>query len=302
MRSSCTLLLVFQLALAAQVPAAAAGDEQVAVLADGTRFHGEVDAADAGWQLVLRGGSGQRTVSAAELIRWGACRERSGPAAIVLADGGVVAAETVSVHNGRLNFDSEVFAGPPVPTELCAGIVFHQPAEPQNDDLLADRIVAAAGRWDRLLLLNGDELSGRLVGIAAGLVDFETELGSVKVAADRIRALIFKPATRRHEDKTERLRAWVGLCDGSRLLADRVVIAGKSLTLMASGRTWTTTPQRLVFLQPLGGRAVYLSDVRPADYRQTPFLDLPWPAWPTATSPAECCALRVSSPQGTRRA
>ena len=158
-----------------------------------------------------------------------------------------------------------------------AGIVFHQPAEPQNDDLLADRIVAAAGRWDRLLLLNGDELSGRLVGIAAGLVDFETELGSVKVAADRIRALIFKPATRRHEDKTERLRAWVGLCDGSRLLADRVVIAGKSLTLMASGRTWTTTPQRLVFLQPLGGRAVYLSDVRPADYRQTPFLDLPWP-------------------------
>ena len=30
-------------------------------------------------------------------------------------------------------------------------------------------------------------------------------------------------------------------------------------------------------MQPLGGRAVYLSDLKPAEYRQTPFLDLPWP-------------------------
>jgi hypothetical protein len=49
------------------------------------------------------------------------------------------------------------------------------------------------------------------------------------------------------------------------------------MTLTAAGQTWKTTRERLVFLQPLGGRAVYLSDVKPADYRQTPFLDLPWP-------------------------
>ena len=33
----------------------------------------------------------------------------------------------------------------------------------------------------------------------------------------------------------------------------------------------------MVFLQPLGGRAVYLGDLRPAEFRHVPFLDLPWP-------------------------
>ena len=61
------------------------------------------------------------------------------------------------------------------------------------------------------------------------------------------------------------------------MLADRLVIEGESVTLTAAGQTWKTARERLAFLQPLGGRAVYLSDVKPADYRQTPFLDLPWP-------------------------
>ena len=120
---------------------------------------------------------------------------------------------------------------------------------------------------------------------------FEPDLGPVDAAADRVSALIFNPAARRHDAKPDRLRAWVGLSDGSRLLADRLVIAGDSMRLTAAGQTWKTARERLAFLQPLGGRAVYLSDVKPADYRQTPFLEQPWPlAPPIATSPAGCSA------------
>ena len=32
-----------------------------------------------------------------------------------------------------------------------------------------------------------------------------------------------------------------------------------------------------MFLQPLGGRLVYLSDLQPAEYRFTPFLTVSWP-------------------------
>ena len=35
--------------------------------------------------------------------------------------------------------------------------------------------------------------------------------------------------------------------------------------------------QDLVCLQFLGGRVSYLSDIRPADYRSIPYLDLKWP-------------------------
>lgn len=276
-RLASALIVGCQLALAVLAPVLAAAEEPLAVLADGTRFRGEVEAADANWQFALRGGVRQRTVSAAELVYWGQCPERSGPLAILLADGGLVAAESVSVQNEKLMIDGDTFGGQAIALESLAGVVFHGSADPQRDDALANRIVQCAGSFDRLLLLNGDELSGRLAGIADDVVRFETDLGPVDAAADRVSALIFNPAARRHDAKPDRLRAWVGLSDGSRLLADRLVIAGDSMRLTAAGQTWKTARERLAFLQPLGGRAVYLSDVKPADYRQTPFLELPWP-------------------------
>ena len=62
--------------------------------------------------------------------------------------------------------------------------------------------------------------------------------------------------------------------DGSRLLATQLLVDGESLKLTAAGQPLAASPARLVFLQPLGGRAVYLSDLKPAEYRQTPYLDL----------------------------
>ena len=69
----------------------------------------------------------------------------------------------------------------------------------------------------------------------------------------------------------------MGLSDGSRLLCTRLLMDGQSLRITAFGQTLTATPSALVFLQPLGDRAVYLSDLKPAEYHQTPYLDLSWP-------------------------
>jgi hypothetical protein len=126
-------------------------------------------------------------------------------------------------------------------------------------------------------LLNGDELTGLFSGIADDAVRLQTELGPINVKTDRIAALIFNPALRRKPAaKADELRAWLGLSDGSRLLATRLLIERDRMTITTAGQTWKTSPKNLVFLQPLGGRAVYLSDLKPAEYRQTPFLDFPW--------------------------
>jgi hypothetical protein len=75
-----------------------------------------------------------------------------------------------------------------------------------------------------------------------------------------------------------RLRAWVGFTDGSRLLARGLVLDEKSLAVTSpSGFTWRTSPKELVALQPLGGQATYLSDLKAAKYEPTPFLTLKWP-------------------------
>jgi hypothetical protein len=38
-----------------------------------------------------------------------------------------------------------------------------------------------------------------------------------------------------------------------------------------------TPLKNVVFLQPLSGRAIYLSQMKPADYRHVPYLNIAWP-------------------------
>ena len=124
---------------------------------------------------------------------------------------------------------------------------------------------------------NGDELSGQLVGIADGSVKFETDVGPVDVKIDRATAIDLQPRAKTRRPQGNHLQAWVGLSDGSRLLATQLLVDGDSAKLTVAGQPLAASQEKLVFLQPLGGRAVYLSDLKPAEYHQTPFLDLPWP-------------------------
>jgi hypothetical protein len=102
-------------------------------------------------------------------------------------------------------------------------------------------------------------------------------VGQVELATDRIAAVIFNPDLRRPPGP-EGLRAWVGLADGSRLLASKLVHDDEAAVLAALGvENLKTLPEEVVFLQPLGGQVVYLSDLEAAGYRHLPYLSLSWP-------------------------
>jgi hypothetical protein len=154
--------------------------------------------------------------------------------------------------------------------------VFDLPAGNQSRDLLLDRVSRAAGGADRLLLHNGDQITGLLNRIEEHTATLKAEVGPLTIETDRIAALIFNPDLR-HETKHQGLRAWAGFADGTRLIATRLILDGATLQITAAGHMWKTSSQELVFLQPLGGRVTYLSELRPTDYRHVPFLDLDWP-------------------------
>ncbi len=132
-------------------------------------------------------------------------------------------------------------------------------------------------------MANGDQLSGSVLAIEDGSVRMRTASGDVQtIEVRRVAAAIFNPLlTRRDDSRTApqsapppdaTLRAWTGLSDGSRLLAQRIVHDDKSLAVTtAGGIVWKAPAMDLVALQPLGGQAVYLSDL-PAKYRYTPYL------------------------------
>ena len=300
---------ILHFALATFLTATLSAAPPLVVPATGEPFHAELAALDADWQITFRDGSRYGVLPAADLVCWGQCPEQGRAGALVLADGGLLTADIVAADRQRLVANSDLFGTLEFPLPSLAGAVFHSSSDPTDRDRLLDRIVRfsplplgegpgvraanqkspplsprdepgvrATDSSDRLLLENGDELTGRLVRIADRVINFETDVGPIDLKTDRVTAIIFGHASKPNPTNVETpLRAWVGLSDGSRLLATRVLVEGDSLKLTAADQPLAASRQHLVFLQPLGGRCTYLSDLQPTEYHQTPYLDLPWP-------------------------
>jgi hypothetical protein len=268
-----TLLTVAALSARAQSP--------LAVPVDGQPFRAELTAADADWQLKLDSAQKPRTLPAAELVRWGTFAEPVRGPIVVLADGGLLVADVLGTRKDRLQVDSRVFGRIDLPLGHLAGVVFDPPARRPRRDLLLDRLAQATGESDRLLLQNGDELTGLIEALQDDAVRLQTDNGPLQIETRAIAALVFNPLLKQ-QPGPEGLRAWVGLADGSRLLATRLVADDSSLQLTtAGGQTWKTSPKEFVALQPLGGRATYLSDLKAAGYVHVPYLSLRWPSYGT---------------------
>ena len=262
----------------------------VAVPVEGERFAAKLVAADARWQLTFAVGKQQRTLLAADLVRWGRCVEQGRAGGLVLADGSLLTAEVVAADKDRLTVDSDLFGTLKLPLDLLAGIVLRAPSDRQQHDLLIDRLgdcpnfrlsengtvplrailhARPANDSDRLLLDNGDELAGFFEGMADDAVTFKTDVGPVPVKIDRITAILFNPALQRKPSvKAHSHLAWAGFTDGSRLLATELVIEGDSLKITVAGQTLAAKRSTLVFLQPLAGRAAV--SLRPQAGRISP--------------------------------
>ena len=243
---------------------------------EGRPFSGELISIDAKGQIIFQTAAQKRQLPMADLVAWGACPEPKRTPILVLADGGLLAADVLSSDKEILAADSELFGRLKIPWDRLAGIVFRLPPVLKDRDALFDRIARAEGESDRLLLDNGDELAGLLEKIEEDAVKLKTSVGVLDVELGRVTAIVFNPALR-HKMPSDSARTWLGFNDGSRLLATNVRLDSSALQLTIFGQTWTTATKHLVFLQPISGRAVYISDLKPGEYRFVPFLDLTWP-------------------------
>ncbi len=266
------LLLILSL-LSARFSYAAA---PVVVPVDGRAFSGDLTSIDANGRIAFQGAGQRRELFLGDLAAWGACPEVKRAPVLVLADGGLLAADVLASDKEIMAADSELFGRVKIPWDRLAGVVFRLPPAWKDRDALVDRIARAEGESDRMLLDNGDELSGLLEKIGEDSVRLKTNAGEVEVELDRVATIVFNPALR-GKTSGDDAWAWLGFSDGSLVRATSVRMDSSALQLTVFGQTWTAAPRRLVFLQPISGRAVYLSDLKPGEYRFVPYLDLTWP-------------------------
>ena len=248
---------------------------------DAEPFAGAISGIDADWQITFAGNLPRRIIPAANLVQWGSPAEAARSPVLVLADGGLLVADGIRSDSVSLTADSDLLGAIHLPLGQMAGVVLHPPNDRAARDRLFDRVTVASGQADRLLLLNGDQLSGTIQAIRDDQVLVQAEVGPLSVSADRIAAVAFHaPAPAAPAASPTSLTVWTGFADGSRLRAERLVIEDSAKTLrvtLPGGPTFAAATASLVWLQPLNGRAVYLSDRHVDGYRHVPFLSLAWP-------------------------
>jgi hypothetical protein len=248
-----------------------------AIPIDGPAFAAEMLGIDSEGTAHFSVAGEPRSLPLADLVLWGAPADpRPGDVRVLLADGGAIVAETLTLDEDSLGIDSDLVGRLEFPLAQIAGILFRSPIDRLARDTLADRLTAPAGDSDRLLLDNGDELAGTLRDLGETQLTFATAAGDVKIERDRVVGLAFNP---RLIDRPAASAAGVlvGLADGSLLRVERLATEDARADLQLSADQVAYAPREsITVVQPVGGRATYLSDLKPAGYVHVPYLQLPW--------------------------
>jgi hypothetical protein len=259
-------------------------------------------AVEADGTLQFRDGGGEPlAVSPDELVRWSTPVAPRATDEMLLADGsriGIAAAwgnqlsitfdgdrgEARSTRFGRIKFNRST----------TRAILWHLPLNEDRRTKLIDALAPASSSGeeaDRLVLENGDVLTGTLTRIGASqagegdgdaqaaVATFEGNLGRTDLPLERIRAVVFSvSATSESSTLAPSQKLIVGLDDGSRISVNAVRGAGASVMLSTPlrGELRIDRVEQVASVQSVGGRAVYLSDLEPSSYREEPYLDLAW--------------------------
>ncbi len=264
-------------------------DGRLAVPLDGDSFHARIAAVDRDWNVTFDAGEDRRVLPVQDLVHWGAYSDSYQGTQILLADGSLLMAEVLEIADERIVVYGELWGQTNLPLSQIRGVVFNPPVAPFGRDRLHDRILTANGALDRLLLENGDVVSGSVKGLREAsdtdpndspAVSISTEGRDVEIPIDKTAAVVFNPAlveTPKHRG----LRVLMGFRDGSLAVVEQIGQGGVFVQLKLPGRVelkadsetiWT----ELTLLRPFGQRVTYLSDMKSIGYKHVPFLDTQW--------------------------
>lgn len=254
----------------------------MAISLDGVAFPARLKHIDPQWNLTFTSGGAQRSIPASGLLRWGGrCDVRDGTL-IVLADGGLLAADEVEIQIDQLRVACPLWGEIRIPREKSRGIIFAMPMDSKRLDALLYRMVSRQATDDQLVLENEDAIEGEIIGLRDQHLELATRSGNEKVDRRRIIAVLFR-SDRAGTPRADRFYALLGLGDGSLIAArDATLDQGQLRITTTDGMTFASSAgmdatSHIVSLQTFQPRVTYLSDLTPLGFKHTPFLALDWP-------------------------
>jgi hypothetical protein len=299
------LLLMSSLAFASAQPL------PVAIPLDGESFSAELAGFDSQQNLKLKIGDKLRIVPAADLLRYGSWNDIETGPQIVLASGGVIRADVLSltpenwIIGDASDLGSVLWSESNLPLEAVCGVLWQPPADPLARDRLRFKLLSLPAGDDQLLLAGGETLSGTLVSVppagrftenmtkaelAASDV-FQLQLPKadkpLSIAANKVVAIRCGAGDPTRAQNTQAF-ARVGFREGTCILAAKIETAQGAFTLhlpgggkLVANKAFSdgTTDwfwKQISLLEPQSDRFAYVSDLEPLGYKHLPFLSGEW--------------------------
>ncbi len=237
-------------------------------------IEGSLVSLDATPAVELRVGAEKRLIPCADLLALEFRQAKPAPdrdaAAVVLRNGDCLRGAIQGGSGRALSLRSPAFGLAECPLQAIARIEFPapQPAQP----------LQAPEKLDKLLLRNSETVEGTLESIDAKGLKFRSALlGDLEVGFDRLAAIAFAAQAGAAPKLPDGIVAIAHTDDGGTVSGQlKGLKAGAADLQAAFGAPISLRLDRLLSIEFRGGRLVYLSDLDPAEARETPFFDLVW--------------------------
>jgi hypothetical protein len=140
------------------------------------------------------------------------------------------------------------------------------------------QLLQPAEKLDKLLLRNNETIEGTLESLDAKGVKFRSALlGDLEVTFDRLSAIAFAAQAGAPPKSPEGILAIAQGDEGTILSGQLKGLKDGAVELQAAfGPALSLPLTRLLAIEFRGGRLVYLSDLAPAEAKETPFFDIVW--------------------------
>ena len=267
------------------VPAHAADPVFVVHTAAGNSLESSLRELGPDWSVRLEKGA---TVAAGDLLSlrrpgMGLPPMPSGPH-LVLTNGDRIPAEDVRLTGERVHFrHPDLNDGKETTLPLSLLALYWREMPGGAGEALRRRLIRDSRARDVVLLQNGDRVEGSLHGIDGRGVEVEVEKKRVTIELNRVAAVALSSEVA-DRNRPRGVFARLALIaknqsDGTRLSLTKATCAdGATLNgTTVFGATLNVPLERVAALDLFQGRAVYLSDLKPAATESEPFLDVRWP-------------------------
>jgi len=199
---------------------------------------------------------------------------------IVFEDGSRIVAKELRTEGIRLHAYNRLWDEMKLPLRPLRGILLRSYLDPDKTQRSLDRIHAYEGTRDRLLLANGDYIDGTFRRLTPLAVEFQ--IGSKALKLDRKRIAEIHFARSAGMLPTAEQGVWVGLRDGSMLLAEDFSLTddvlkvrlGQGISLRSS--YLENAYAYVSYLRPIHTNVRYLSDLDAIAFKNLGFLSADW--------------------------